>query len=46
MYGKFKKTELSKEHLLSFWDTDLIRSDFNVRTGENVEDIRKDLMAS
>jgi thioredoxin reductase (NADPH) len=42
MYGKFKKTELSKEHLLAFWDMVLNRSDFNVRTGEKVEDIRAD----
>ncbi|MGA8153589.1 MAG: NAD(P)-binding domain-containing protein [Terriglobales bacterium] len=41
MYGKFKKTELSKENLLAFWDMVLNRSDFNVRTGEKVEDIRK-----
>lgn len=42
MYGKFKKTELSKENLLAFWDMVLNRSDFNVRTGEKVEDIRRD----
>ncbi len=42
MYGKFKKTELSKENLLAFWDMVLNRSDFNVSTGEAVEDIRKD----
>jgi thioredoxin reductase (NADPH) len=39
LYGKFKKTELSKEHLLAFWDMVLNRSDFNVRTGEAVENI-------
>lgn len=39
MYGKFKKTELSKENLLAFWDMVLNRSDFNVRTGEKVEKI-------
>jgi thioredoxin reductase/Pyruvate/2-oxoacid:ferredoxin oxidoreductase delta subunit len=42
MYGKFKKTELSKEHLLAFWDMILNRADFNVRTGEKVEGISKD----
>jgi thioredoxin reductase (NADPH) len=42
MYGKFKKTELSKEALLAFWDTVLNRADFNGRTGEKVEDIKKD----
>ncbi len=41
MYGKFKKTELSKENLLAFWDMVLNRSDFNVSTGEKVEDIQK-----
>jgi thioredoxin reductase (NADPH) len=41
MYGKFKKTELSKENLLAFWDMVLNRSDFNVRTGEKVEDIKR-----
>ncbi len=41
MYGKFKKTELSKENLLAFWDMVLNRADFNVRTGEKVEDIKK-----
>jgi putative YpdA family bacillithiol system oxidoreductase len=42
MYGKFKKTELSKENLLAFWDMVLNRSDFNVRTGEKVENIAQD----
>lgn len=40
-YGKFKKTELSKEQLLAFWDMVLNRADFNVCTDANVEDIRK-----
>ncbi len=39
MYGKFNKTELSKENLLAFWDMVLNRADFNVRTGEKVENI-------
>jgi thioredoxin reductase/Pyruvate/2-oxoacid:ferredoxin oxidoreductase delta subunit len=42
MYGKFKKMELSKEHLLAFWDMVLNRSDFRVHTGQKVENIRKD----
>ena len=41
MYGKFKKTELSKENLLAFWDMILNRSDFNVCTGAKVENIKK-----
>ena len=41
MYGKFKKTELSKEELLSFWGTVLQRSEFKCRKGEKVEHIEK-----
>ncbi|HYM78618.1 MAG TPA: NAD(P)-binding domain-containing protein [Candidatus Dormibacteraeota bacterium] len=41
MYGKFKKMQLSKENLLAFWDMILNRADFNVTTGEKVEDIQK-----
>jgi thioredoxin reductase (NADPH) len=41
MYGKFKKTELSKENLLAFWDMVLNRADFNCITGEKVEQITK-----
>jgi thioredoxin reductase len=40
MYGKFKKMQLSKENLLAFWDMVLNRSDFNVSTGEKVEDVK------
>ncbi len=42
MYGKFKKMQLSKENLLAFWDMILNRADFNVTTGEKVEDVQKD----
>jgi thioredoxin reductase (NADPH) len=41
MYGKFKKTELSKENLLAFWDMVLNRSDFHCVTQEKVEHILK-----
>lgn len=41
MYGKFNKLLLSKENLLAFWDMILNRSDFNVSTGEKVENIKK-----
>jgi len=41
MYGKFKKTELSKENLLAFWDMVLNRADFNCVTQEKVENIAK-----
>lgn len=42
MYGKFKKTELSKEDLLAFWDQVLHRNDFRFRANEKVADIKKD----
>ena len=41
MYGKFKKTELSKEDLLAFWNQVLQRNDFKLRQGEKVLDIQK-----
>lgn len=41
MYGKFKKTELSKEDLLAFWRQVLQRVDFKFRKGEKVEGIQK-----
>jgi thioredoxin reductase (NADPH) len=41
MYGKFKKTELSKEELLAFWNQVLQRVDFKFRNGEKVQDICK-----
>ncbi len=40
-YGKFKKTELSKEELLAFWNKVLQRVDFKFRQGEKVEDVKK-----
>jgi thioredoxin reductase (NADPH) len=42
MHGKFKKTELSKEELIAFWQKVLQRADFKCRQGEKVEDIKKD----
>jgi thioredoxin reductase (NADPH) len=42
MYGKFKKTELSKEELIAFWQKVLGRVDFNFRKGEKVEDVKKE----
>jgi thioredoxin reductase (NADPH) len=41
MHGKFKKTELSKEDLLTFWQKVLQRADFKCRQGEKVEEIKK-----
>ena len=40
-YGKFSKTELSKEELIAFWKKVMQRTDFKLRTGEKVEDIRR-----
>jgi len=40
-YGKFKKTELSKEELMAFWGKVLQRTDFKFHSGEKVEDIKK-----
>jgi thioredoxin reductase (NADPH) len=41
MYGKFKKTELSKEELLAFWSQVLQRVDFKYKRGEKVEHIQR-----
>jgi thioredoxin reductase (NADPH) len=41
MYGKLKKTELTKEHLLAFFDMVLNRVEFNVCADANVDDIKK-----
>jgi len=41
LHGKFKKTELTKEELLAFWQKVLQRADFKCRQGEKVEDIKK-----
>jgi thioredoxin reductase/Pyruvate/2-oxoacid:ferredoxin oxidoreductase delta subunit len=40
-YGKFRKTELSKEDLIAFWNQVLQRADFKFSKGEKVEDIKK-----
>lgn len=42
LYGKFKKTELSKENLLEFWKQVMKRADFKCRSGEKVENITRD----
>jgi thioredoxin reductase (NADPH) len=41
MHGKFKKTELSKEELIAFWQKVLQRADFKLRQGEKVQDVKK-----
>jgi thioredoxin reductase/Pyruvate/2-oxoacid:ferredoxin oxidoreductase delta subunit len=42
VYGKFKKTELSKENLMEFWQKVMHRADFKARTGEKVNDVKVD----
>ena len=41
VYGKFKKTELSKEDLLAVWSEILKKAEFKFRKGEKVEDVKK-----
>lgn len=41
IYGKFKKTELSKEDLLAIWNEILKKTDFKFRKAEKVDDIKK-----
>ncbi len=41
LYGSFKKMQLSKENLLSFWKTIAERPDFRAQLNEPVEGIRK-----
>ena len=41
VYGKFKKTELSKEDLLAIWHEILQKVDFKFRKGEKVEEVKK-----
>ena len=41
LYGKFKKTELSKEELLELWNKVLARADFKFRGGEKVENVQR-----
>ena len=46
MYGKLKKTELSKEHLLAFFDMVLNRVEFNVCADASVTISGRGRMAS
>jgi thioredoxin reductase len=41
IYGKFKKTELSKEDLLAVWAEILKKVEFKFSTGEKVSDIKR-----
>jgi len=40
-YGKFKKTTLSKEDLLAFWEKVIQRTDLDIHTSEPVETVQK-----
>ncbi len=42
LYGKFSKTQLSKEDLLALWQKVMERADLNIKTGEGVESLRKE----
>jgi thioredoxin reductase (NADPH) len=46
LYGKFRKTSLSKEEMLSIGEEIGQRVDFAVQTGEGVEDVRTDANGS
>lgn len=41
-YGKFRKTTLSKEELLAFWEKVMQRADLNIHAGEGVDAVSKD----
>jgi thioredoxin reductase (NADPH) len=41
IYGKFRKTELSKEDLLAVWKEVLHKVEFKFRSGEKVQEIKK-----
>ncbi len=42
LYGKFRKTALSKEELLEFWEKIMARTDLNIKTGSIVERVQKE----
>jgi len=42
LYGKFNKTQLSKEELLGLWEKVMGRADLNIKTGECVEMIKRE----
>ncbi len=41
-YGRFNKTQLSKEELLAFWERVMSRADLNIHSGEGVDAVRKE----
>lgn len=42
LYGKFNKTQLSKEELLGLWTKVMGRADLNIKTGECVEWVKRE----
>jgi thioredoxin reductase/Pyruvate/2-oxoacid:ferredoxin oxidoreductase delta subunit len=42
LYGKFNKTQLSKEELLGLWEKVMARADLNIKTGECVDAIQRE----
>jgi thioredoxin reductase/Pyruvate/2-oxoacid:ferredoxin oxidoreductase delta subunit len=42
LYGKFNKTQLSKEELLGLWEKVMGRADLNIKTGECVDSIKRE----
>ncbi len=42
LYGKFNKTALSKEELMSFWEKVIGRTDLNIHTSEGVDTVKKE----
>ena len=41
LHGRFSKTTLSKEELLTFWEAIMHRTDLNIHTGEGVDVVNK-----
>ena len=41
LHGRFSKTTLSKEDLLTFWEKIMQRVDLNIRTGEGVDFVQR-----
>ena len=42
LYGRFHKTALSKEELMSFWEKVIGRTDLNIHTSEAVDAVKKE----
>ena len=41
LYGKFNKTQLSKEELLALWEKVIARADLNIKTGVCVDSVKR-----